>query len=138
IPARSGETELCEQAVIQGLTERGRLKPQGLERAMRLKDGRDDARLLPVLSMLGLVSEREIAEAIAVHLQLPLTLARDFPFVAVLEETVSKRFLSEFHVLPLSDEPEGVALVMADPTNKLARDAIRLRTGKKLLTRVRI
>jgi general secretion pathway protein E len=136
IPARSDETELCEQAVIRSLTERERLTPQGLERAMRLKNGRDDARLLQVLSMLGLVSEREIAEAIAAHLQLPLTLARDFPFVAVLEETVSKRFLSEFHVLPLSDESEGVVVVMADPTNKFARDVIRLRTGKTILPRV--
>jgi general secretion pathway protein E len=136
IPARSDEAELCEKAVIQGLTDRGRLTPQGLERAMRLKNGRDDARLLPLLSMLGLVSEREIAEAIAAHLQLPLTLARDFPFAAVLEETVSKRFLSEFHVLPLSDEPEGVVVAMADPTNKFPRDVLRLRTGKTILPKV--
>ncbi len=129
---------LCEQAVIQSLTERGRLTPQGLERAMRLRDGRDDARLLPLLSMLGLVSEREIAEALAAHLSLPLIPARDFPFVAVLEETVSKRFLSEFHVLPLSDEPEGVALAMADPTNKFVIDVMRLRTGKRILPKVAI
>src|SRR5687768_5895292 len=137
-PASSGDAASCEQAVVERLIAAGRLTPQNLERAMRVKRERGDVALHHLLTMLGIVTEREIAETLAEVLGIPLILARDFPSVPVLEGKVNQLFLAEMHVLPLSEEADGIALAMADPTNNLASTAIRLRTGKPVLPRVAV
>jgi general secretion pathway protein E len=117
------------------LLERGRLDRNQLERAQRLQD-ESGQRLGPLLLKLGLISERDLAEALVRVLQLPLVDAKDYPDVAVLEGVVSPRFLKESKVLPIADEPGRVVLAMADPEDRYALQAIELSTGKAVEPRV--
>ena len=60
------------------LVERGKLEQAGLDRVLRLQ-GDSGERLNSLLSKLGLVSERDLAEIIAEHLKLPLVKDDDLP-----------------------------------------------------------
>jgi general secretion pathway protein E len=114
------------------LIERGRLERAGLERARRLAEGNGE-RLHVLLPKLGLVSERDLAEALSERLDLPMMGSADFPEVPLLEERLSPRFLRESHVLPIAERPEGLVLAMADPLDSYAIDALRLISGTDLV-----
>jgi general secretion pathway protein E len=124
--------ESFEQSLGELLIERGKLDRPGLDRAMKIREGRGE-RLNSLLPKLGLVSERDLAQALSDRLGLPLAEARDFPDVPLLEDKLSPRFLREAHVLPLAEEPEGLVLAMADPLDSYAADAMRLISGRELL-----
>jgi general secretion pathway protein E len=124
--------ESFEQSLGELLIERGKLDRPGLDRAMKIREGRGE-RLNSLLPKLGLVSERDLAQALSDRLGLPLAEPSDFPDVPLLEDKLSSRFLREAHVLPLAEEPEGLVLAMADPLDTYAADAIRLISGRELL-----
>ena len=119
------DRETFEAALCELLIERGKLDQNGMERAMRVRAGRADP-LHGLLPKLGLVSERDVAKALADRLELPLVGERDFPDEPLFEDNLSPRFLREARVLPLSREPEGLRLAMADPLDQYAADAVRL------------
>lgn len=126
-----------ETAIGQLLVERGKLDRSALERAQRIRNSSNEGldRLLPKL---GLATERDVAQAIADHLQLPLVTARSFPDAPLLENKVSPRFLRETGILPLSDDEEGLVVAMANPQNAYALDAMRLISGREVHPRVAI
>src|SRR5215813_13116838 len=119
------------------LVRRGKLDPRALERALRVRGGGRDS-LLELLPKLGLAAERDIAEAAAQLLDLPLVTGADYPTVALLEDKVSVRFLHESRVLPLSEDGEAIVLAMANPLDQYAIDAIRLLAGRSVLARVAV
>ena len=82
----------CEKALGALLIERGKLDPRAFERAMRVRGG-DEEGVTQLLSKLGLVSERDIAEALAEQLSLPLVTARDYPTLPLLEGKVTSPYL---------------------------------------------
>jgi general secretion pathway protein E len=129
--------ESFERAVADLLIANGRLDERGLERAMRVRAGSQE-RIPQLLSKLGLVSERDVAEAIARQLGLPVVAGGDYPTVPLLEDKVSLRFLSESLVLPIAEEADAIVLAMADPLSQYAIDAIRLITGRKVTPRVAV
>ena len=129
------DIERVEDALGELLIERGKLDRAGLERAKRLREGQSE-RLYQLLPKLGLVSERDVAQAIADRLGLSLVTSNDIPDLPLLEDKLSPRFLREAHVLPLAEKPEGLVLAMANPLDSYAADAIRLIAGCPLLPRV--
>ena len=129
------DIEDFEESLGELLIERGKLDRTGLERARRLREGRDE-RLCLLLPKLGLVSERDMAQAVAERLNLPLVDGKDIPDIPLLEDKLSPRFLREAHVLPLAENSEGLVLAMADPLDSFATDAIRLISGCEPLPRV--
>ncbi len=129
------DIEAFERSIGDLLIERGKLDQANFERAMRLREGSGE-RLNALLPKLGLVSERDLAQALSDQLGLPLVKAADFPDVPLLEDKLSPRFLRESHVLPLADDADGLVLAMADPLDSYAADAIRLISGRELLPRV--
>jgi general secretion pathway protein E len=121
-----------DTALGERLMAEGRIDRAGLERARRLA-GESDERLPAVLAKLGLVSERDLAQAMAAELGLPLAAAAQFPDEPLYRERLSPRFLREALVLPLAESDEGVTVAMADPLNGYAADALRLISGRRLL-----
>jgi hypothetical protein len=71
-------------AELSDALREGRLDPQGLERANRLS--RESSRIDRVLSQLGLVSERQLAETTARLLDIPIAAPGDYPQAAILPE----------------------------------------------------
>jgi general secretion pathway protein E len=128
-------SDAVSRAVGELLIERGKLDVSGLDRALRLQDETGE-RVDLLLTKLGQVSERDMADALSTQLKLPLAKAGDYPAAPLLTDRLSANFLREFRILPLSDTPDGIVLAMADPLDGYAIDAVRLVTEKPVLPRV--
>ncbi|MGB4924689.1 MAG: hypothetical protein WBO98_10985, partial [Candidatus Nitrotoga sp.] len=87
------------------LVEQGKLNALELERALDLQKDEvgEHERIGTLLLKLGVVSARDVAEALAAQLGLALVEPADYPQVPLLEERVSVRFLKESKALPLHE-----------------------------------
>jgi len=119
------------------LIERGKLDAAGLERALRLQQETHE-KLGALLVTLGIVAQRDVAEALATQLDLPLVEATGYPELPILEERVSPRFLRDARALPLQEDERELALAMADPTDSYTINAFEMVTGRKVMPRVAI
>ena len=119
------------------LIERGKLDAAGLERALRLQQESGD-KLGALLVTLGVVAQRDVAEALAAQLGLPLVEAAGYPELPILEERVSARFLREARALPLAEDENELALAMADPTDSYTVNAFEMVTGRTVKPQVAI
>ena len=125
------EAEVCALLVA-----RGRLKDSDLGRARRLHEESVEGTLTTLMARLGLVSERDLAEAWAELLQVPLLAARDAPELPPADLELSLRFLKQQHVVPVYDEQHGLALIVADPADPYPRQAVELAAGRPVALRV--
>ncbi len=123
-----------EAAIGEALVASGKLSQAGLDRALRLASPGGE-RFLALLSKLGLVSERDVAEILAARLGLPLAGPDDFPDVPPFEE-LGANFLRHAKVLPLADEPNAIVLAMADPLDEVTIRAIELKARKRVAPRI--
>ena len=111
------------------LVERGRLKQDDLARAERLLAEAPESRLTPLLSRLGLVSERDLAEAWAETLRLPLLTAKEAPD-APPETALSVRFMKQYHAVPVGESGPAMQLATADPGDPYIAHAVELACGR--------
>ena len=123
------------EALGEMLIERGKLDAAGLERALRLQRETFE-QIHVILTKLGLVAERDVAEALAACLDLPLVATNAYPAEPILEDRISTKFLNESRIIPLAATPQGIELAMADPLDSYAINAIRLSAGQPVLPRV--
>jgi general secretion pathway protein E len=119
------------------LVAQQKLTEADLQRARRVQDGSGEP-LDILLVKLGLVSERDLAEALAAQLQLPLVRPADYPDTPVLDREVSPRFFKDARAIPLAEEAQGLVVALANPTDEYVLGALRLATGKAILPRVAI
>ncbi len=119
------------------LIDRGKLDGATLERALRLQQESGE-KLGALLVTLGVVAQRDVAEALSVQLGLPLVDAGSYPEFPILEERVSPRFLRETRALPLREDEAEVALAMADPTDGYTIGAFEMVTGRAVRPMVAI
>jgi general secretion pathway protein E len=129
------DRDVFRDALAEALVRAGKLDRTGAERARRLSESRDES-YARVLTKLGLVSERDLAAAMAGVIGQPLATEEDLPPTAVAVEQLSPRFLKERRVLPLSDEGGRMVLAIADPFDSYATDAFRLATGRAPIIRI--
>jgi len=123
-------TEGREAAVCALLVSRGRLKDTDLARARRLHEESPEGTLTALMARLGLVSERDLAEAWSELLHTPLLVAREAPDMPPAELDVSVRFLKQQHVVPVRVGEDGVALVVSDPADPYPLQAMQLAAGR--------
>jgi general secretion pathway protein E len=132
-PASVGATKATddqESAVCALLVARGRLKDNDLARARRLHEEAPEGTLTALLARLGLVSERDLAEAWSELLRAPMLAAKDAPDMPPADIDISVRFLKQQHVVPVRSGDDGLALMVADPADPYPLHAVRLATGK--------
>ncbi|HRZ53238.1 MAG TPA: type II secretion system ATPase GspE, partial [Candidatus Contendobacter sp.] len=108
-----------------------------LQRARRVREGTGEG-LDTLLVKLGLVSERDLAEALAVHLNLPLVRPGDYPEIPATNGGVSPRFLKDSRAIPLFEDEQGLTVAMSNPTDEYVLAALQLATGKTITPRVGI
>jgi general secretion pathway protein E len=113
------------------LIERGKLDQATLDRALRLQQESRE-KLGALLVTLGACAQRDVAEALAAQLGLPLVDAGGYPEFPILEERISARFLREARALPVREDERELALAMADPTDEYAIGAFRMVTGREV------
>jgi general secretion pathway protein E len=119
------------------LIERGKLDAGTLDRALRLQQESGE-KLGALLVTLGVVAQRDVAEALSLQLDLPLVDVASYPEFPILEEQVSSRFLRETRALPLREDETEVALAMADPTDSYTIGALEMVTGRTVRPMVAI
>jgi len=121
------------------LIARGKLDLQNLERALRLQEGEGRREPLGViLGRLGLVSARDLADALSERLGIAIAPAAEYPELPILEEQVSDRFLREAKALPLRETDEGVVVAMADPGDAFLLRSLAMVCGKPIVPRLAI
>ena len=123
-----------ERSLAARLIAAGRLDEASAERALRLRAGSEE-RLERILTRLGLVHEKHVAEAISRELGLPLATAGDYPDEPVLE-SASPKFLRQAQVLPLRETAEHLVIAVADPLNDYPMRSLSLLAGKPVEIRI--
>ena len=114
------------------LIERGKLDPANLERALKLQEGQSHEKIGVILLRLGMVSGRDLADALADQLDLPLASPADFPELPLLEERLSSKFLRDAQAVPLREDDEELAVAIADPTDSFVLSAVQMAAGKRV------
>ena len=114
-----------DQSFIRLLLESGKLDRAALVRAKAAAVANDDP-LHQVLCSLGLISERDMAEALASSLQLRLIEEHEFPQTALFESEITTDFLRNAKIIPISADTEAICVAMANPLDRAAIDALEL------------
>jgi general secretion pathway protein E len=113
------------------LVAQGHLKDTDLVRGRRLhQEDPGSGSLVSLLTRLGLVSEREMAEAVSELLSLPLLSAKEFPDTPPASVQTSVRFLKHHHICPIGESENEVTLLVADPADRFPVQALELATGR--------
>jgi general secretion pathway protein E len=119
------------------LLESGAIDQRTLERARRVAV-ETDRRLDRVLTQLGLVSERGLAEAFSHLLGAPIAAASDYPDDALFLDRLHAKFLRRVHALPIAAGEERATLAMADPLDVFTRNAVAAAIGRPVTVAVAV
>jgi general secretion pathway protein E len=110
------------------LVEGGTIDRRTLDRACRVAV-ETGGRLDHVLTQLGLVSERGLAEALAQLIGAPLAEARDYPDAPLFLDRLKVKFLRKVRALPIAATNGRATLAMADPLDVFTRNAVAAALG---------
>jgi general secretion pathway protein E len=128
---------LMDDPVCAFLLENDRLKPADLKSAVSYQE-QHGGDLVSLLVRLGLVSERDVAEAEADLLELPLVRTADLPDEAPELPGISIRYLKQNLILPIAESNGDLTVVMANPRDAFACKALSMASGKNILPQVGI
>jgi len=129
-PISAVEDEVCLH-----LIESNRLKKADLKRAETFRE-QNGGNLITLLVRLGLVSERDVAEAESSLLGLPLITTADLPDEAPEIGKLSLRYLKQNLLLPVSVSDGEMVVVMANPRDQYAIKALSMASGKQIRPQV--
>ena len=133
----TAETVSEDLRLCQALRERGKLDRAGFDRAWRWHQETGQP-IDKIVTSLGLVPERGMAEILADHLSAPLLSENDYPTDAAIENSMSLAFLKEAGVLPIADTADGLVVAMVNPRDEFARRAIEIKFQKNVIVRVAV
>ncbi len=125
-----------ETQVVDLLLKKGRLKETDLVRARRLFEEGGEASFSSLLTKLGLASEKDMAEATSEVLGIPMLSGKDAPEMPPADISLSMRFLKQHHVCPVAMIDDELHVVVADPLDRYAMDAVAMATGRKIAPRI--
>ncbi len=120
--------------IVDALLQRGRLKDVDLGRVRRLQE-ESGGSLTSLLVRLGMVSEKDLAEASSEVMGIPLAAARDCPEAPPAVQ-VSIRFLKHHHVCPIGEDASTLDLLVADAQDPYPAQALALATGREVRLRI--
>ncbi len=140
LPADTAADVSLDERILAALLARGRLKDADLGRARRLNEessGQErGGSIIGLMARLGLVSERDLAEAASETLHLPLLSAKDCPDAPPPGVALSVRFLKQHAVCPVGEGETYVELLVADPQDPYPAQAVALATGRVVAVKV--
>lgn len=113
------------------LARKGLLNSEDLERALELQRERGD-KLGRILVDLGFASQRDIVQALAEQLEIPVAKLDGPPLVTPETEKLPARFLRQARIFPLRMEGGALVLAMADPLDFETLAAVRSATGLRV------
>jgi general secretion pathway protein E len=125
------------EALAAALVARGS-DSRAIERGRRVA-AESGQRLDAVLLQLGLISERDLAEAAATMLETRVVTPDRYPeALPEAAAALAPRFLRSARVLPMALEGEALVVAMADPLDEFAPAAIAAATGRAVRVEVAV
>jgi general secretion pathway protein E len=112
------------------LVEQGKVSPANIERALRLQKDDQPDRLGTILLKLELISDKDLAQALAEQNDLTVAHAEDYPELPILAEQIPLRFLKEARSIPLADDGQRLVVAMVDPLDFYVKESLQLATGR--------
>jgi general secretion pathway protein E len=119
------------------LVDSGAIDRRTLDRARRVA-AETGARLDQVLTQLGLISDRGLAEAVAKLTAAPLVGAADYPEKPLFQDRLKPKFLRRARALPIALSDDRATLAMADPLDVFTRDAVAAALGCRVAVAVAV
>jgi general secretion pathway protein E len=119
------------------LVDSGAIDRRTLDRARRVA-AETGGRLDQVLTQLGLVSDRGLAEALAQLIAAPLIGAADYPDAPLFHDRLKPKFLRRVRALPIAASDDRATLAMADPLDVFTRNAIAAALGRSVAVAVAV
>ena len=119
------------------LVDSGAIDRRTLDRARRVA-AETGARLDQVLTQLGLVSDRGLAEALAQLIAAPLVGAADYPEAPLFHDRLRPKFLRRVRAIPIAASDDRATLAMADPLDAFTRNAISAALGRPIAVAVAV
>ena len=115
----------------------GAIDQRTLDRARRVAI-ETNGRLDRVLTQLGLVSDRGLAETLAQLIGAPLAAAADYPEAPLFADRLKAKFLRRAHAMPIAATEDRATLAMADPLDIFTRNAVAAALGRPVAVAVAI
>ncbi len=124
------------QSLLKTLQERNKLSTSELKKVERVQKTSVAESLPQLLVKLGLCSELDVADAFVESGQFEKVVPEQYPIERQLPETVSLRFLKNYHLIGLSVSDEEVSIAMMDPEDSFTINALSLMLGKVVKVKV--
>jgi general secretion pathway protein E len=118
--------------LLDFLMARGRLDAVHRERVLALRRERGESESV-IITRLGMIDERDMAECLAEFLEIPLAGPADYPAACCGPAGLTAEFITRAQALPLKETADGLVLAMADPTDDYTLKAVRLAAGGAVL-----
>ncbi len=119
------------------LVDSGKIRQADADRAMRLfRDQAGRESIVSLIVKLGLLSDKELAQALSTYTGYPFVEKKEFPDELIDSDLISIKFLKENKVLLLEEDDESIVVAFVDPTNNYVFDALDLITHKKIDIRI--
>lgn len=120
-----------EHQMLGGILLRaGKVSSEDLDRALDLQKTAQE-RLGKLLVDLGMLTERDLLDAMSEQLQLPKVDVSQFPPILPEIKTLSPRFMRSGRFLPFDQRDSDLLVALADPLDHETLESIRLVTGLK-------
>ncbi|MDO9106243.1 MAG: type II secretion system ATPase GspE [Methylovulum sp.] len=127
---------MAYESLLKTLQQKGKLSASELKKVERVQKGSVAESLPQLLVKLGLCSELDVADAFVESGRFEKVASGQYPLEMQLPESVSLRFLKQFHVIGLGFDEQAVTVTMMDPEDQFVIDALRLATGKQIIAKV--
>lgn len=124
------------QALLGILKHRDKVSVSELKKVERVKKTSVAESLPQLLVKLGLCSELDVADAFVEAGQFEKVKPEHYPMEAQLPESVSLRFLKQYHVIGLGQDEQTITVAMMDPEDEFVIASLKLVTGKNIVTKV--
>jgi general secretion pathway protein E len=135
-PSTQDASDLVAKLGVR-LVDSGAIDRRTLDRARRVAT-ETGARLDQVLTQLGLVSDRGLAEALAQLIAAPLVGAADYPDAPLFHDRLKPKFLRRVRAMPIAASDDRATLAMADPLDVFTRNAISAALGRSVAIAVAV
>ena len=122
---------LTRTSLAEILVDQGMLTTRTVEDVLRRFKG-VPAALGQMLISEGLLSEDQLAQAVAVQYSLPYDPLKDFQVDSRYYETISVKLMQRFPFIPIAERDGVLTIAIADPNNVLGLDELELLIGKPL------
>ena len=130
-PPTSGSAQHVDewQRLGEILLKRSRLDTASVERALKLQTESQE-RIGQILLQLGMISERELADALGAQLELAVMQPGDYPQTPIVDAMLAPEFLRNAKAVPVKGTATSVQVAMADPLDEFTRNALALALGQ--------